>query len=153
MSSIAATSELTLSHHVDAPRERVYAAFTDPDIVAAWFGPVGFSVPRESVDIDARVGGHQRLMMVSDEDPEMRSPVDATYTEVVENELLVGTEDAPEFPGLQEATTITMRIAFSDEDGGTRLEIHQTPVSAQMAEMGRAGWESSFAKLDRTLAG
>jgi uncharacterized protein YndB with AHSA1/START domain len=153
MSDIATTSELKLSRHLDAPREHVYEAFTDPDLIAAWFGPVGFTVPRDTVDIDPRPGGRQRFVMVSDDDPGIQSPVDATYTEIVENELIVGEEDAPEMPGLQEATTITARIELHDDAGGTRLELHQFPLSAQMAEMGRLGWESSFTKLDRLLAG
>jgi uncharacterized protein YndB with AHSA1/START domain len=45
---------------LNAPRELVYEAFTDPDRLARWYGPVGFSVPRDCVDIDARVGGRLR---------------------------------------------------------------------------------------------
>ena len=73
--------ELVLTRHFDAPRALVYQAFVNPDQLAAWFGPVGFSVPRDTVDIDARTGGHQRFTMVSDTDPAMRSPIDATLTE------------------------------------------------------------------------
>jgi uncharacterized protein YndB with AHSA1/START domain len=141
--------ELVITRVFDAPRELVYRAFTDPDQLAQWFGPVGFSVPRQTVDIDARVGGHQRFTMVSD-DGQMTSPVNATFTEVVENELLVGTETW-DMPG-HGPTTMTTRLEFHDEDGGTRLVVRQAPHRPEMADMARQGWESSFTKLDRLLA-
>lgn len=148
-----ASQELVIERVFDAPRELVYRAFTDPDQLAQWFGPVGFSVPRDSVEIDARVGGRQRLVMVNDDDPSWSSPVDAVFTEVVENELLVGTEEWEGVPGLQEAGTMSLRLEFHDEEGGkTRLVVRQGPYTSQMEGMARQGWESSFTKLDALLA-
>lgn len=43
--------------------------------------------------MDVRVGGHQRFVMVNDENPAWASPVNGTFTEVIENELLVGIEE------------------------------------------------------------
>ena len=147
------TKELVLTRIFDAPRELVYRAFADPDQLSQWFGPVGYSVPRESVDVDVRVGGHQRFTMVSDDDPDAASPVDATFTEVVENELLVAHETWEGVPGLQDGGTMTVRMEFHDEGGNkTRLVIRQGPYSEQMEEMAREGWTSSFTKLDALLA-
>jgi uncharacterized protein YndB with AHSA1/START domain len=103
MTESAATKELVITRVFDAPRELVYRAFIDPDQIAQWFGPVGYSVPRDSIDVDARVGGYQRLVMVNDENPSERSPVNATFTEVIENELLVGSEEWEGVPGSQPA--------------------------------------------------
>lgn len=144
--------ELVIERVFEAPRELVYQAFTDPDQLAQWFGPVGFSVPRDSVDVDVRVGGHQRLQMVQDDDPSSASPVDATFTEVVENELLAGEESWEGVPGLQEGGTMRMRLEFHDEGGRTRLVIRQGPYTEVMEPQARAGWESSFTKLDTLLA-
>lgn len=147
-------TELVLTRVFAAPRALVYRAFTDPDQLAQWFGPVGFSVPRDSVDIDARVGGHQRLVMVDDNNPEVRSPVDARFTEVIENELLVGTEDWEGVPGMRDGGTMTMRIEFHEEGPDkTRLVLRQGPYTTEMEGMARAGWESSYTKLDALLAG
>ncbi len=55
------TSEISISRIFDAPRELVYRAFVDPDQLCQWFGPEGFSVPYESVQIDARPGGYPAL--------------------------------------------------------------------------------------------
>lgn len=147
-----ASNELQITRVFDAPRELVYRAFTDPDQLAQWFGPVGFSVPRESVEIDPRPGGVERFIMVSDTDPTMKSPVDARFTEVVENELLVGVEDSP--PGeTGPAGPVTVRIEFHDEDGGrTRIVIRQGPFSGEVTDMASEGWLSSFTKLDKLLA-
>lgn len=147
-----ASQELVITRLFDAPRELVYRAFTDPDQLAAWFGPVGYSVPRDSVDIDVRVGGHQRFTMVGDADPSQQSPVSAAFTEVIENELLVGSEEWDGVPGLQPGGTMNMRIEFHDADGKTRLVIRQGPYTPQMEAMAREGWTSSFGKLDALLA-
>ncbi len=153
MTNAPADKELVITRVFEAPRELVYRAFIDPDQLAQWFGPVGFSVPRDTVDIDARVGGHQRFTMVSDTDADMKSPVNATFTEIVENELLVGSEEWEGVPDLQGGGRMTLRLEFHDEDGKTRLVVRQGPYTAEMEDMARQGWESSFTKLDTLLAG
>ncbi|MFI7540592.1 SRPBCC domain-containing protein [Actinoplanes sp. NPDC049599] len=145
------SDELVITRIFDAPRALVYRAFTDPDQLAAWFGPVGWSVPRDSVEVEAKAGGHQRFTMVNDADPTQTSPVDATFTEVIENELLVGEEDTsalPEFGG----AVMRMRLEFHDEPGGkTRLVVTQGPYRPEIVDMAREGWSSSFGKLDALL--
>ncbi|MEU4161220.1 SRPBCC domain-containing protein [Actinoplanes sp. NPDC026670] len=145
-------TELVITRIFDAPRELVYRAFTDPDQLAAWFGPVGWSVPRDTVDIDARPGGKQVFTMVNDADPSMSSPVNATFVEVVENELLVGEEDVSHIPDFG-ADKLRLTIEFHDEEGGrTRLVLTQSPFPAEMWEGAREGWGSSFTKLDKILS-
>jgi len=147
-----ATSEITLTRIFDAPPELVYRAFVDPDQLGQWFGPVGFSVPYESVHIDARPGGYQRLVMVSDDDPAVRSPIDTTFTEVVENELLVGHQDVEGIPGTTGRMRFRLRLEFHAEPGGkTRLELRQGPFTEALGADSKAGWESSFTKLDSLL--
>jgi uncharacterized protein YndB with AHSA1/START domain len=145
--------ELAISRIFHAPRDIVYRAFVDPDQLAQWFGPVGFVVPRDTVAIDARAGGYQRFVMVSADDASVRSAVDATFTEVVPNELLVGEQSVEGIPGFEGTATMTLRLEFYDEPGGrTRLELHQGPFTKQLEEGSREGWNSSFGKLDDLLA-
>jgi uncharacterized protein YndB with AHSA1/START domain len=153
MTESTATNELVITRVFDAPRKLVYKAFIDPDQIAQWFGPVGYSVPRDSVDIDARVGGHQRFVMVNDENPSERSPVNATFTEVIENELLVGSEEWDGVPGMQPPGSMYVRLEFHDEGDKTRLVLRQGPYTEEMEGMAREGWGSSFTKLDALLAG
>ena len=145
-------TDLVITRIFDAPRPMVYRAFVDPGQLSAWFGPVGWSVPHDSVSVEAKPGGHQRFTMVNDEDPSQTSPVDATFTEVIENELLVGEEDVSgidAFPG----DTMRMRIEFHDEPGDkTRVVITQGPYTPEWESGAREGWTSSFTKLDTLLA-
>jgi uncharacterized protein YndB with AHSA1/START domain len=145
------TSEITISRVFDAPRELVYRAFTDPDQLAQWFGPVGATVPRDTVEIDARVGGTMRLVMTVEE-IDLRNPIEATFTAVVENELLVSEIQAEGVPGVDGTLKGTLRLEFHDEgDGKTRLELRQGPFDQEVGEQTREGWESSFTKLDALL--
>jgi uncharacterized protein YndB with AHSA1/START domain len=152
MTQPAGTTDLLISRIFDAPRELVYQAFTDAGQLAQWFCPVGYSVPRDSVDIDARTGGHQRFTMVNDADPSERSNIDATFAEVVENELLVGYQDVVGVPGTEGSVRFTLRIELHQEpEGRTRLELRQGPYTAEMEGNARIGWESSFTKMDSLL--
>ena len=146
------THEISMTRVFDAPPELVYRAFVDPDQLGQWFGPVGFSVPYESVHVDARPGGYQRLVMVSDDDPGVRSPIDATFSEVIENELLVAHQDVEGIPGTTGRIRFHLRLEFHAEPGGkTRLELRQGPFTEQMGNDTKTGWESSFTKLDSLL--
>lgn len=80
--------DIELTRVFDAPRERVYQAFTDSDEFAQWYGPVGFPARRDTVELDARVGGSQRFVMAGEADPSMRSAFNGSFTEVVANPLL-----------------------------------------------------------------
>jgi uncharacterized protein YndB with AHSA1/START domain len=50
----AETPQLVISRVFDAPRELVYRAFTDPDHLAAWWGPIGNSLARDEIEFDVR---------------------------------------------------------------------------------------------------
>jgi len=155
-SGSAPDRELIITRIFDAPRALVYKAFTDPDQVAQWFGPVGYTVPRETVDMDVRVGGHQRLMMVADDDSyPPGGPVDAVYDEIVENELIVGHENLEgDMAELFGSSRIALRIEFHEETGDkTRLVLRQGPYREDFVGNARDGWESSFGKLDNLLEG
>jgi uncharacterized protein YndB with AHSA1/START domain len=144
--------EISIARLFEAPRELVYRAFVDPDQLCQWFGPAGFSVPCETVQIDARPGGFQRFVMISDHDPTLRSTVDATFSEVIENELLVGHQDVQGPPGGAGPTRFRLRLEFHDHAGDkTRLELRQGPFTEQMGSDTMAGWKSSFIKLDSLL--
>ena len=144
--------EITLSRVFDAPRELVYRAFVDPDQLCLWFGPAGFSVPCETVQIDARAGGFQRFVMISDEDPSQRIVIDATFSEVVENELLDGHQDVEGIQGPGRTARFRLRLEFVEEaNGKTRLDLWQGPFTEEMGNDAKTGWEDSFTSLDSLL--
>ena len=72
--------DIEITRVFDVPPERVYQAFTDPDQFARWYGPVGFPVHRDTVEVDARVGGRQRFEMVSEADRRYRQGSTAAST-------------------------------------------------------------------------
>ena len=61
--------EITLTRVLDAPRSRVWAAWTEPEHLTKWFAPAGFTCPEASVDL--RVGGEARLVMRSPDGVDM----------------------------------------------------------------------------------
>lgn len=148
-------AHLIIERVFDAPRELVWRAFTDPDQLAAWFGPVGYHVPRDSVEVDLRVGGHQKLTMVPDSD-EMPPAGDSegVFDVIEEPSLLVTHEDITgDLVAVFGTERIEARLELHDEDGKTRLVLHQGPYGDSILGDAREGWLSSFTKLDGLLAG
>jgi uncharacterized protein YndB with AHSA1/START domain len=92
---IDTTKGFTLVREFDASPEEIWRAWVDPDEAAQWWHPRGVSTPRDSVEIDATVGGHYTYTMVNDRSGE-KYPTAGIYREVVENERLVFTWGNPD---------------------------------------------------------
>ena len=146
------TYDVSISRWFAAPPEVVFRAFTDREQLGQWFGPLMFTVPTDSVDVDIRTGGHLRTTMIGKDDPSWRAPVDISLTEVIEDRLIVGYEIAQGFPGLEDGTRMGISIELVPERDGTRLELRQGPLPEQMQEMAAIGWNQAFAKLEGLLA-
>jgi uncharacterized protein YndB with AHSA1/START domain len=146
---VAATNEEVLITRIfDAPRERVWRAWTDPDDVGAWFGPEHFDPPGDKVRIDLRVGGRYELTMVR-RDNGAEFPVGYDIVEIVEPELLVLRSDPMPDVGMHEPTVV--RVELHDHGDKTRMTLTDGPMpSARHAE---AGWRSAFDKLAARVAG
>lgn len=142
-------AELIIERLFDAPRDVVYKAFIDPDELAQWFGPIGFTCPRETIEVDPVVGGTMKMTMRSDDNPEAGGPSEGVFLELVENELIVTREDFNEqMAAVFGASSMTMRIELVDKGEQTLLRLTQGPYSDDFEKMARAGWNSSFTKLD-----
>jgi uncharacterized protein YndB with AHSA1/START domain len=142
-------TQVDVTRVFDAPREAVFAAFTDPEQVMQWWGPEHFDVPRDSVTIDLREGGRYDLTMVQTASGQ-EYPVRQEILEVSSPELLIlRHEPMPDF-GMLEA--IDTRIEFHDEDGATRVEITSGPYSAEMGPNAQMGWEQQLDKLAGLLS-
>ena len=143
---------LTMTREFEAPRELVFKAFTDPDQLAAWFGPVGVDSPRGRIVVDPRVGGAWQLVMVWEEDGVAKEgPVDAVISVYDPPSLLVAVQRTEPDAGI--SPQIEMRLEFEDLGGRTRLHLTQGPFgSTEWVDMTREGWGTSFTKLDKLLA-
>ncbi len=80
--------ELVLTRIIDAPREKLYRCWTEPELLRRWFVPRPWTVARAEMDV--RPGGSSLVVMRSPEGQEMPNP--GVFLEVVENERLVMTD-------------------------------------------------------------
>ena len=145
--------DVEITRVVDAPRERVYQAFTDPDQFAEWYGPAGFPVHRDTVELDPRVGGRQRFTMVADTDPSMRTAFDGRFIEVVQDELLSSSGAWDGIPGQAGPWPSNLRVELHDDDGKTRVVVREGPHPPGTADMGGQAWETMLPKLESLVSG
>ncbi len=131
-----------------APRDVVWRFFTEPPLVATWFGPHTVHVDPASVEIDLRVGGAWNLDMVDNASGE-RYPLRAVLTDVVPPEYFAGLADS-EVNGI---AGVTLRIWLHDHGDRTRLTLHQGPFDPEFCTATNDGWLESFVKIDAGLAG
>jgi uncharacterized protein YndB with AHSA1/START domain len=146
----ASTGEkrITVTRVLNAPREVVFKAWTDPEQLARWFGPEGFEVRRDSVTVELREGGRFELTMVGPGGG-MEFPLRYQVLEFIEPELLVLRSDPMPQMGLPHGTVA--RIELQAQEGKTRLTIIDGPypVGGEGAE---AGWVAAFRKLETVVA-
>jgi uncharacterized protein YndB with AHSA1/START domain len=145
-----------------APRERVFQAWIDPEMLRQWLhGPVGSSPYAE---VDARVGGEFRIAMTSRGakflSKVLRDPTGelvymvGRYVEVSPPERLVftvGWEDFPTVHVERDATLVT--VEFNETDEGTEVVLtHERQPSRRIRSFHHFGWKGSLRNLDRLLA-
>jgi uncharacterized protein YndB with AHSA1/START domain len=131
-------AEIVVTRVFDAPRERLWRAWTEPHELARWWGKRGWSTPPHSVTMDVRPGGEFSLLSVSDEDGrEMR--LDTTYREIVEPERL----------SFGEAT-----VTFTDlGDGRTEMVFRTTTeMTDEIRRRAAGGLASAFERLAEQLS-
>ena len=132
----------------DAPREDVFAAWTDPAQVARWWAPAGYEIPLDSVVVEPRVGGRFHLTMAEVAGPG-RFPYRSVIVEFSEPELIVlRSEPIPE-AGIAETIT---RVEFEADGDRTRVTITAGPYTDEMRANAEAGWRDLVANLARELA-
>ncbi|MCZ4090560.1 SRPBCC family protein [Sinorhizobium psoraleae] len=108
--------ELVLTRLINAPREKVYRAWTEADLLKQWFAPLPWTTP--DAELDVRPGGSNRIVMRSPEGQDF--PNFGVYLEVVPNEKLVVTDAFTEAWKPSEKPFMTVILTFEDEGGKTR---------------------------------
>jgi len=144
-----APDEAHVSHFFDAPREVVFASWTDPEQVARWWAPKDFVIPIESVEIEPRVGGRFRLEMVED-GGSARFPYRAEFVELSEPERIVLRGEAIPEAGIGETIT---RVTFEADGERTRMTVTSGPYTPEARENAQTGWDELVVNLERLLRG
>jgi uncharacterized protein YndB with AHSA1/START domain len=146
----AVDQEVLITRIFDAPRERVFRAWTDPDQVSAWFGPQHFDTPRETIRIDLRVGGRYELTIVR-RDGGARHTIGYEIIELVEPELIVLRSDPMPEVGMHEPTVV--RVELHDHGTKTRMTLSDSPQPPAARGHAEAGWSAALDKLAAVVAG
>lgn len=148
-----ADRELVLTRIIDAPREKLFRAWTDPQLLKQWFVPRPWTIA--SAEVDVRPGGSSLIVM---RDPEGNDhPNRGVYLEVVENERLVFTDAYTRAWEPSEKPFFTGIITFEDEGGKTRYTArarHWTAADREVHEkMGfHEGWGQCADQLAALVA-
>jgi len=136
--------QVQVEYTFEAPRELVFAAWMDPHQVTHWWAPQGFDVPRDTIEIDPRVGGRYVLCMVqqaSGAELWVRNEI----VELNEPELLVLRGEAMPEVGLP-FETVT-RVEMTDDGGMTQMALTSGPYTPEMAPNAEAGWRNGAEQL------
>jgi uncharacterized protein YndB with AHSA1/START domain len=134
----------------DAPRERVWQEWTEPERFADWFGGPDAEVPLASVVMDVQPGGRLRLMMLAG--PNRREiHWKGEYREVREPERLVFTLcDQPSEERWEVVTVVLLDLG----DGRTEMHFEQRgEMPPDAYERAAQGWGTFFDRIAERLAG
>jgi uncharacterized protein YndB with AHSA1/START domain len=139
--STFAERELVLTRLIDAPPEKVYRAWTEPELLKQWFAPLPYMT--SVAELDVRVGGSNRIFMRSPDGQEIQNH--GVYLEVVPNQRLVFTDAYTKAWEPAEKPFMTVVLTFENLDGKTRYTAsarHWTVADREMHEsMGfHEGW-------------
>jgi uncharacterized protein YndB with AHSA1/START domain len=146
----AAGRELVIERIYDAPARLLFEAWSRPEHLMKWFGPVGW--PLTLCEVDFRVGGRWRFAMTGSSGVQ-NTPFGGKYLEIVPNKKIVF-DNTFEAPG---AETMIMTVTFEEKDGKTKLTHHTLFGSIAMKKhhVGAgfvAGTNSGFDQLADVLA-
>jgi uncharacterized protein YndB with AHSA1/START domain len=137
----ASDRELVLTRLIDAPREKLFRAWTEPELMKQWFTPRPWTTP--VIEVDLRPGGSNLIVMRGPDGTEF--PNRGVYLEIVRNERLVFTDAYIKAWEPSEKPFFTGIITFEDEGGKTRYTaraLHWTVADREAHEkMGfHEGW-------------
>jgi uncharacterized protein YndB with AHSA1/START domain len=139
---------ISITRVFEAPRERVWREWTEPERFADWFGGPESDVPLSTVSMDVRPGGAWQATMFTGSN-RRESHWTGEYRDVVEPERLVFT--VSDRPGEKEYELVI--VALTDlGDGRTEMLFEQRGhMAAQQYKRTEQGWSSFFDQMDMHL--
>jgi uncharacterized protein YndB with AHSA1/START domain len=152
--------ELVITHVIDAPRDLVFRAWTDPAQLMRWWGPKGFTTPVCTVDL--RVGGvfHYCMRAPNGRDywgiglyREIVPPQRIVYTDAFAD--AEGNRVPPSHYGMSAShpAESLVTVTFTEHQGKTTVTVRQTvPDSVEEREGMEQGWTEMLVRLADDLA-
>ena len=142
--------ELVLQRVINVPREKLYRAWTEPELIMQWFAPKPWTTPH--VESDLRPGGSSLFVMRGPDGQEFPNP--GLYLDVVKNERLVFTDAYVSAWEPSAKPFMTGTITFEDLGGGkTRYTARVSHWSAADREAHeKMGFHEGWGKCTDQLA-
>jgi uncharacterized protein YndB with AHSA1/START domain len=141
----AVKPSLSIKRRFNAPPQKVFSAWTDPEKVKRWMGPGEVKTIRAENDV--RVGGRYRILMQTPAGEE--HDVSGVYREVIANEKLVYTWAWKTMPERESLVT----VSFKPDGDGTLLTLtHEQFADEAARDSHQGGWNGALEKLERYLA-
>jgi uncharacterized protein YndB with AHSA1/START domain len=141
----AEKTSLQIKRFINAPRSRVYAAWTDPAQLKEWWGPE--SVRTRNFVAEVRIGGKYRWDLINQEGEEMS--VFGEYRELVPENKIVFTwkwDDDEVWENRESIVTVEL----SDRDSGTEVKLtHEKLPSEESRDRHNEGWNSVLDRLGK----
>jgi uncharacterized protein YndB with AHSA1/START domain len=150
---VTANVIVTVEREFDAPRERVFRAWTQPEELAQWRGSPGWHVETDTVSGELALGGRHHHVKVRDADPSTRVGTDGVYTEYFEPDVFVSSEKITGDPGIDPNVPLELRVEFTRMGrDNTLVRIIQGPYEADVASWHGTAWEAELTRLADYLA-
>ena len=136
---------LTIKRRINAAPAKIYAAWTDPEKIAAWFGPARIKQGSMQAEADLRVGGRYRISFNANG---TYNEVGGVYREVVPNQRLVFSWAWHSTPERESLVTVSIK----PEGSGTLFTfLHEQFADTTARDNHERGWMELFAKLESYL--
>ena len=144
MATITTKPSLIIRRRFNAPPEKVFSAWTDPEKVKRWMGPG--DVKAVSAESDPRKGGRYRWVMKSPDGED--HDVSGVYREVIPNEKLVFTWAWKSTPERESLVTVIIK---PDGNGSLMTLQHEQFYDEAARDRHQCGWTNAMEKLDEYL--
>jgi uncharacterized protein YndB with AHSA1/START domain len=145
--AVTTRPSLILTRRINAPPEKIYAAWTQPENLIRWFGPAMVKQETVRADIDARIGGRYRISF--DNDRGEHHEVGGSYRDMVPYSRLVFSWAWHSTPERESQVTVLLK-----PDGpGTLLTLHHEQLfDAAARDAHEHGWIGTLDRLERIFA-